>query len=458
MASEQGGTLLRSVRTLFGAGTVGELTDAQLLERFLSGHDGQAEMAFEALVTRHGSMVLDVCRNVLRDAHDAQDAFQATFLILARRAKTIRRRDSVASWLFGVARRVASRAKSEAARRRDADRKAAEAKAMEPERGGEPVDFSALHEEIARLPRKYREPVVLCYLEGMTYEAAAQRLGCPLGTVSVRLRRARERLRSRLTRRGLAVPSWLLAATFTPEAVSATLPAPLVAATVQVATQVAATGTVAQGLISASAVLLTEGVLRTMDIAKLKVVAFGSALACLTLAVGTGIIVGQQAAAPQTGSPPTAAKGPAPAENPEEIDAGLKRLVEAARRHADAQQLVYEGDRAPAERYLNALTKLLHAELRVATTADERVAAAKAHLERVKKVEQREQRRVEGGRAIAADVTEVVIYREEAELELGRAQTSSEPATLDALDRRLSKIERRLDALFQVLDNDKRKR
>src|SRR5258707_4222712 len=130
MASGRSNAVLRQVQRLFSQGAVGGLTEGQLLERFVTGHDGGAEAAFEALMTRHGPMVLRVCREVLDAPHDAEDAFQATFLVLARRAHSIRRRDSIASWLHGVARRVASKAKTQAARRRSHERRFSE---MSPE-------------------------------------------------------------------------------------------------------------------------------------------------------------------------------------------------------------------------------------------------------------------------------------------------------------------------------------
>src|SRR4051794_25877581 len=188
----------KHLHTLFNVGTIGNLTDGQLLERFISGHDGCAEATFTALVERHGPMVLRVCQQVLSDSHDAQDAFQATFLVLVRRAGSVRKRDSVASWLYGVAHRVARRARADAARRRAHERRGAALAAESVGDGDRPEPWPELHEEIARLPEKYRAAVVLCYLEGLTTEAAARTLGCPQGTVLSRLSRAREQLRGRL--------------------------------------------------------------------------------------------------------------------------------------------------------------------------------------------------------------------------------------------------------------------
>ena len=156
---------------------------------------------------RHGPMVMRVCRGVLRDEHEAEDAFQATFLVLARKARSLWVKDSLASWLHGVAYRVASKAKIDATRRRRHERQAS-AGGHGSERSGNPERFGSdqeaiLSEEIARLPEKYRAPIVLCYLEAMSYQAAASRLGLTEDTVRGRLARARERLRSRLTRRGV---------------------------------------------------------------------------------------------------------------------------------------------------------------------------------------------------------------------------------------------------------------
>ena len=200
----------KHVERLFEAGSMVGLTDRQLLDRFLAREF--AEAAFEALMDRHGPMVRSVCRSMLRDAHEADDAFQATFLVLARRASAIRRRDAVASWLYGVACRVATRARTDAARRRLlesylADRASYEASMAQ--RPGEPLP--EVLEEVERLPERYRAPIVLCYLEGQSHEQAAQMLGCPLRTLQTRLQRGKARLRDRLVSRGLAPAAGLLA-------------------------------------------------------------------------------------------------------------------------------------------------------------------------------------------------------------------------------------------------------
>jgi RNA polymerase sigma factor (sigma-70 family) len=284
MPSEQNFTLNRSIQTLFGVGAIGGMTDEQLLERFATRRDGGAEAAFTALVERHGPMVLGVCRQILRDEHDAEDAFQATFLILAGKARSIRKRDLLENWLYKVAYRVALQAKTASVRRRAAERESVDAMARSSP-DAVPADLLAvLHEEVNRLPDKYRAPVVLCYLKGQTNDAAARQLGWPVGTVSGRLARARERLRLRLSRRGLALPSGLLVAALSPRAGSAAVPTGLMTATVRAAMGVAGKATAA-GAISASVTSLMNEVLRTMLMTKLKIAGM-SLLAAGVLASG----------------------------------------------------------------------------------------------------------------------------------------------------------------------------
>ena len=169
------------------------LSDGQLLRQFLARPDGSAEAAFSALIGRHGPLVHRVCRDVLRNPEDARDAAQAAFLVLARNAGSIRKPEALGPWLHGVALRVARRARSEAARRRAAERRKAEImhdRTREP--GPDPLGHAELHEEVDRLPEKYRRPIVLCYLHGRTQAEAAGALGWPLGTVQIRLHRGRD--------------------------------------------------------------------------------------------------------------------------------------------------------------------------------------------------------------------------------------------------------------------------
>jgi RNA polymerase sigma factor (sigma-70 family) len=264
MASGRSGDLPRQLQALFQIGTLGGLSDAQLLERFVAGRDEAGEAAFRALVDRHGPMVLRVCRSVLHDEHDAEDAFQVTFLVLARKAGSIRKQKSIGSWLHGVAHRVALKARTAARRRRAHESRAAEVVAMSGETAGDALDLSpVLHEEIARLPAKYRAPIVLCYLEGMTQDQAARELDWPVGTVRGRIARARDLLRTRLTRRGLALSAGIAAVDSLGETASAAIPAALREATIQ-----AVLGSAAAGALSRTATLLLQAVLKKMAVTR----------------------------------------------------------------------------------------------------------------------------------------------------------------------------------------------
>jgi RNA polymerase sigma factor (sigma-70 family) len=265
MATSRLAGILWYLRGVGGPSRGDEPSDAQLLERFVVCRD---EGAFAALLGRHGPLVLGVCRQVLQDDHDAEDAFQATFLVLARRAASIRRHEALAAWLHRVAVNIARTARTSAALRRTHERQAgAMAKAHD---GGDPAlsDWQAvLHEEVNRLPEKYRAPVVLCYLGGKTNEEAAHELGWPVGTVKGRLGRARTLLRRRLSGRGLALPAGGVAAVLTSSAVRAAVPPTLARATLQAALRFAAGQTAAPG-VSASAAFLAEQALRTNALLK----------------------------------------------------------------------------------------------------------------------------------------------------------------------------------------------
>ena len=207
MGSGASAEVVRQTQVLFSTGCVAGLSDGELLGRFLTRNDEAAEAAFAALVTRHGPMVLGTCRALLRDPADAEDAFQATFLVLARRAGSIRGGDALGRWLFGVTRKVARRARI-VADRRQTERLDDHQPAAPPDRQAERRELrDVIDEELARLPAASREAVVLCHLEGLTHEQAAARLGWPVGTVRSRLARAREKLRERFTRRGLGEPA-----------------------------------------------------------------------------------------------------------------------------------------------------------------------------------------------------------------------------------------------------------
>ena len=205
----------RDLQTIFNAGTLAGLSDGQLLERIAAlrgaGREGNTEVesAFALLIERHGPMVLRVCRGVLGDPHEADDAFQATFLVLLRQAGSIRKRESVGPWLHGVAHRVAACARSAAARRRSHERRWFERRqgGRSLADGGSRTTSSSRPRSTPssdRLPERYRAPIVLCDLEERSLDEAARQLGWPLGTVKSRLNRGRQQLRDRLVRRGVA--------------------------------------------------------------------------------------------------------------------------------------------------------------------------------------------------------------------------------------------------------------
>ncbi len=203
----------KDLATLFSAGAIGRLSDAELLAIFARRDDGSSEAAFESLVNRHGPMVLGVCRRILGDSHAADDAFQAVFLVLARRAPSVRVDDSLGRWLYGVTVRVARRARADVRSERTRLRPLDGIDPASPTPSDRPDDLrSMIDEEIARLPAHYRSAVVLCYLEGLSQEQAARRLRCPIRTVESRLRRARERLKPAMVRRGLAPSGGAMAA------------------------------------------------------------------------------------------------------------------------------------------------------------------------------------------------------------------------------------------------------
>ena len=275
MTIREGPEAAPSIRALLELGAASNLTDGQLLGRFAARDRGSAGSApFAILVERHGPMVLRTCRDVLGDPDDARDAFQATFLVLVRKADSIRGRDSLASWLHGVALRVAAHARADAARRRRHERRAGEIARLSVAVEG-PDDLGPrIREEVGRLPDRYREPVVLCYLEGQTCEDAARILRWPVGTVKSRLARARERLRRRLSRFGPAsVPA------FGDGAPVATLSPRLADATAGVAARFGAVWP-ASASISAP-VALAQGVLKMILIAKMARIAFALSAASL---------------------------------------------------------------------------------------------------------------------------------------------------------------------------------
>jgi RNA polymerase sigma factor (sigma-70 family) len=260
------------------------LTDGELLGAFLARQDHQA---FESLLWRHGPMVLGVCRRILRHAHDAEEAFQATFLVLVRRAASVVPREAVGNWLYGVAYRTALEARRARARRqaREKQMKHVPHPQVEPEQGWHDLQ-PILDQELSRLPDKYRIAVVLCDLEGRTCREVARRLGVPERTLSGRLTAARQTLAQRLSRRGVVLSAGALAAVLNESKATAALPLTLVASTVNAATAFAAGQAAVAGVIAPRVAELTEGVLRTMRFRHLEI---ATAILLLVTVVGAGL-------------------------------------------------------------------------------------------------------------------------------------------------------------------------
>jgi RNA polymerase sigma factor (sigma-70 family) len=300
--------VLEQLRPLDGSG----LSDAQLLGRFL---DGGEQAAFAALVRRHGPMVLGVCRRVLGNIHDAEDAFQATFLVLAKKAASVMQREALAGWLYRVAYRAALEAKAKVLQRRARERQVENMPHPEVAPPQAQDWRPVLDRELDALPDKYRVPVVLCDLEGKTRREAARQLGLSEGTLSSQLTRGRRLLARRLTRQGLALSGGALAAALA-EGVSAAVPQVLMSSTVEAAVLIAAGQAAA---VATPAAALMRGVLKAMLLAKLKlVVAFVVVIAAL----------GASGIAYRSAAGPSAAQAAPPDGQPlSEVEA-LRRKVE----------------------------------------------------------------------------------------------------------------------------------
>jgi HlyD family secretion protein len=262
MIQRKSGRRSSELEVLWTTGTMTGLSDAQLLTRFTQARDSTGELAFRELIQRHGPMVLAVCRQVLRHSHDVDDAFQATFLVLVRRAHSIRVGESVGPWLCCVAYRTAQRARAVSSRYRPGNEEQLQNAEDSP---GDADPFKVdlrplLYEELGRLPERYRAPIVLCHLEGKTHEQAARLLDWPVGTLSARLSRGRQLLRAKLQRRGVQV-HWLSGS-------NSLVSTSLVECAIKTAVQFSAAQTVSISVLS-----LMHGVLRTMLLRRLTMTA-----------------------------------------------------------------------------------------------------------------------------------------------------------------------------------------
>ncbi|MGL4551843.1 MAG: RNA polymerase sigma factor [Gemmataceae bacterium] len=320
--------LRRTVLLRDGAG----VTDQQLLEDYLSRRD---EEALAALVRRHGPMVWCVCRRVLPSHHDAEDAFQATFLVLVRRAASIASRELLANWLYGVAHQTALKARATAARRGGRERQVKEMPEPEPARRDLAHHLApVLDLELSRLPDKYRIPIVLCDLQGKTRKEAAEELGVPEGTVAGRLARARAMLAKRLARHAPTLSCGALAAALSQQAAAASVPTGVMTSTIKAVTLVAAGQAGAAG-ISAPVAALAEGVVNGMLLMKLKTA--GAVLSVILGLVALGGLLPRQAkAAPEGDEKPAKVAPPAEEAKPDGLAA--KQIVDRmAKAYADCK-------------------------------------------------------------------------------------------------------------------------
>jgi RNA polymerase sigma factor (sigma-70 family) len=305
-------SVIRQIESLFAGGSVAGMTDRELVECFNAGRDARDQAAFSAIVSRHGPMVLDICAQILGDQNDAEDAFQAVFLVLARKARSLGNPDLLANWLYGVALRTARRARLQNRRRRKNAGAAMErlshlGTSVLIDHSAPPPDQSVLareqaeilYREIDRLPGPFRLAVVLCYFEGLTLDEAAARLRCPSGTMRSRLARACDKLRRGMTRRGITLSVAAIASALTSRSASACVSSPVCEMTARAAIQFTA-GRVTEGALSASAIELADEVQRAMLVNKLRVVAFALLLLGPVVA-GAGLVA--QAKTRQAGKP-----------------------------------------------------------------------------------------------------------------------------------------------------------
>lgn len=343
-------SFLHHLRRIVSREAAGGLSDSQLVERFARDRD---EAAFEVLVWRHGPMVQSLCRRLLRNLHDAEDASQATFLILARKASSIGKRAAVSSWLYKVAYRVALRARARTPGR-TTDLTPIE-DVVAPDPGSDPAGQELrqlLDEAVAQLPDRYRTVIVQHYFQGRASKELAESLGCPIGTVTARLTRGRDLLRRYVARRGVSVPAALFGAALSQAGASGAVSATLVAPTVHAAALVAAGRAAAAGTVSAQAVVLAEEVVKTMFLTKLKV-ATAALLLAGVLGTGTGLVsvhllaIGASSAPQETANTNAGQQAPAEPANREpavpvqvQTSALLERALQTVPAIEDAQMRV----------------------------------------------------------------------------------------------------------------------
>jgi RNA polymerase sigma factor (sigma-70 family) len=414
-------------------------TDRQLLERFAASRD---DTAFEALVHRHGPLVWGVCRRLLRHHQDAEDAFQATFLVLARKAGAIRRPELLANWLYGVACRTAARARADAGRRRAREHAAAVPAIVSPSSDIVWQDLRpVLDEEVQRLPAMYRAPFVLCYLEGRTNEEAARQIGCPKGTVLSRLTWARQWLRQRLERRGVTLAAGGVVALLEQPAAPASVSAQLVETTIRTVVVQETARSVAGGIIATGPAALAQGVLNQMILTQLKAVA-GVVLLIGVVGVGALTYAGQRG-----GSQPASADPP---------DARNEGLALPLGKNPDMQLARLQLEAAIKDLIqVQADTRKVRAEITLAQ-AQEKKAAAPPKLPAIpdKGIEERIEQDPEV-QQVRAQIAEQQKALHDLELVVARGKDNPlfqrETAALDELKKRLA---RRRQLLRPLLDDE----
>lgn len=354
------GKLIQRLRHFLANDAAAAQGDAHLLQRFSANRD---ETAMAELIARHGLLVFGVCQRVLQNSHDAEDAFQAVFLVLARRAAAIRKPASLASWLFGVALRLAMKMKADASKRRQHENSVPVAPSTPPDDLAWRELQSALDQELGRLPERQRLPLLLCYLEGLSQEEAAARLGWPRGTLKRRLECGRDALRQRLTRRGLTLAGGLLAVLPAQESLAAGLSAAVRAGLPRAAALFAARHQPTAGLVADRAPALAEGMLKAMTASRVKSLSLLLALSTAVLAtaglVGYSLIAGNIAGeppplAPLVGKQPEAnavdggalqGQNPRPDRHADPLPPlALAQLGTTRFRHAGLAQFAYSAD------------------------------------------------------------------------------------------------------------------
>jgi len=449
MAHRAFDNVLRYIRKLAPSPADAVLGDGALLDRFVAKRD---ESAFETLLQRHGPMVLGVCRRMLRDPQQVEDAFQVTFIVFLRKARSLHRRELLGNWLYGVAYRTALKARGAAARRAQREQPLGEVR--DPSNEGELTERDvklALDEAVNHLPAKYRQPIVYCYLEGNSVNEAAARLGCPAGTVAGRLARAKEMLRTRLIKRGITVSAPLLVALSSQDA-SACVPAALITKMLRAVTILAhGDSGIASGL-SPSVSMLAKEVLKAMFLNKLKI----AAIVVATFgALGSGILVysevaGQQRQPDQTGPAAQSLHGDQEEAFRREIvelrkefqtlqTEKAKELVQASKSSDKMAALLLacyqaacdefkirverllEG-RDPTHTIFGSSLRVLEAERELSTKKGDQIVAFENHWHRMKGVEKLVQLKSEAGSGATQDVAETRFYRLQAEVWMERAK------------------------------------